>query len=358
MRNWKCSLLATVTLAAVTTIFALVGPGVAQQVTELQPPPAEEEVAVTVNGVAVPEAQVQEMLQGQLRQLQAQQQQLPEGFLEQYQSQLREQILEQLIAQQLLTQKAEEEGIEAQREDALEYLEELGSRQQPPMGLDDIRQSITASGQDFDELLAELTGQLGPQKLLEKQFEGKVEVSSADAKRYYDENQEQFTTPGQVQARHILIDDDQPNAAAQAAQLREQIVEQGEDFAAVAEEHSACPSSQRGGDLGFFGRGQMVPEFDETAFELEEGDVSDVVQTQFGHHIIKVEQRRAATVETFDQAQPRIQEMLEQQKQVEIAEAYIAQLRDEEEIVFPPGQEPQPQPQPQPEPPTGEVAPF
>ncbi len=324
----------------------------AQQVTELQPPPAEEEVAVTVNGVGVPEAQVQQMLQAQLRQLQAQQQQLPEGFLQQYQSQLRQQILEQLIAQELLTQKAAEEGIEAERDDALEYLEQLGSRQQPPMGLDDIRQSITAQGQDFDKLIDELTSQLGPQKLLEQQFEGKVEVSSADAKQFYDENQQEFTTPGQVRARHILIDSKQPDAAEQAARLRAEIVDQDADFAAVAKEHSACPSSQRGGDLGFFGRGQMVPEFDKEAFELEEGAVSEVVETQFGHHIIKVEQRRAETVEAFDQAQTRIQEMLKQQKQMEIAEAYIAKLREEAEIAFPQGQAPQPQAPP------AEVSPF
>ncbi len=336
-----------------TAAIVLSGLAIGQQGQPMPDPPPQpqtpdvdpDEVAVTVNGVDIPEMQVQEMLQPQLQQLQAQEQELPEEFLDQYKQQIRAQIVDQLVAQQLLQEKAEEEGIQADRQDALDHLEMIGSQQQPPMGLDDIREIIAASGQDFDDVVEEIKGQLGPQILLERQFEDQIEVSEDEARQYYEQNEEQFATPDQIQAKHILIDNEQPEAAQQAEQIRAQIVEQDADFEALAQEHSACPSGQQGGDLGYFSQGQMVPEFEQVAFALEPGQVSDVVETQFGYHIIKVEGRQEASVEPFEEAKPQIEQMLSQQQQAEIAEVYIGELREQAEIEYPEGKEPQPQPE-------------
>lgn len=87
-------------------------------------------------------------------------------------------------------------------------------------------------------------------------------------------------------ARHILVDSEE-----QCVQLKKDI-EGGADFAAVAKEHSSCPSSSKGGDLGEFGRGQMVPEFDEVVFSAEVGTVQGPVKTQFGYHLLEVTSRR------------------------------------------------------------------
>ncbi len=104
-------------------------------------------------------------------------------------------------------------------------------------------------------------------------------VNMSDAKNSIDANAANYT---QVRAAHILVD-----TKSQAQGLKNRI-EGGEDFAKMAKQFSKCPSGQRGGDLGYFGRGQMVPEFETAAFELPKGEISEPVQTDFGWHIIKV----------------------------------------------------------------------
>ncbi len=329
-----------------TVAICLSGLATGQPMPDPQPqsPDVEpDETAVTVNGVDIPEMQVQEMLQPQLQQLQAQEQELPEEVVDQQKQQLRGQILDHLIAEELLQQKAEEEGVQADREDALEHLKTIGSQQQPPMELDDIREMVVASGQDFDDLVDEIKDQLGPQKLLEKQFDDQIEISEDEAKQYYQQNEQQFSTPEQVQAKHILIDAEQPDAGQQAEQVRAQIVEQDADFEELAQEHSACPSGQQGGDLGYFSQGQMVPEFEQEAFALEEGQISEVVETQFGYHVIKVEEHQEGSVVPFEEAEPQIEQTLSQQQQAELADNYIDELLEQADIEYPEGKEPQPQ---------------
>ncbi len=104
-------------------------------------------------------------------------------------------------------------------------------------------------------------------------------VNMSDAKNSTDANAANYT---QVRAAHILVD-----TKSQASGLKNRI-EGGEDFAKMAKQFSKCPSGQRGGDLGYFGRGQMVPEFETAAFNLPKGEISEPVQTDFGWHIIKV----------------------------------------------------------------------
>ena len=114
------------------------------------------------------------------------------------------------------------------------------------------------------------------------------------------------------------------------------------DFAQLASENSGCPSAAQGGDLGFFGKGQMVPAFEQAAFTMEVDQVSDVVETRFGYHIIKVTGRKAASVTTFEQAKEDIIKQLELKKRGEIAQQYITSLKAEAEIVYPAGKEPPP----------------
>jgi peptidyl-prolyl cis-trans isomerase C len=139
--------------------------------------------------------------------------------------------------------------------------------------------------------LAQLDGQKPDRAALEK-------VALAE----YRANAEKFVTPEQVRVRHILIDARSCEAEKQIAQLLEQARAPGADFVALAQQHSQDPgSARRGGDLGFFERGKMAPEFDKAAFSLTRpGEVSDVVRTQFGYHIIRLEERRPAAREPFE----------------------------------------------------------
>jgi peptidyl-prolyl cis-trans isomerase D len=144
----------------------------------------------------------------------------------------------------------------------------------------------------------------------------RVSVPPNDIQRYYNDNIQQYQTPERVRASHILLNTGGKDEAAVRKQAEELLakVKGGADFAALAKEYSEDPGSKvKGGDLDFFPRGQMVPEFEASAFSLAPGQVSDLVKTQYGFHIIKVVDKQAATTQTLDQVRPRIQETLASQ---------------------------------------------
>ena len=147
-----------------------------------------------------------------------------------------------------------------------------------------------------------------------------IEVTDEDARAYYEANADLFTFD-QVDASHILVDTEE-----QARELRNQLNE-GADFAALAAAHSSCPSAAQGGDLGSFGRGQMVPAFEEAAFSMETGEISDPVQTEFGWHLILVNQRINET-DDFEEAKEYI---LSQLRQDELM-AHIEALRESADV--------------------------
>ena len=141
----------------------------------------------------------------------------------------------------------------------------------------------------------------------------KDSVSDAEAKKFYD-TQVGAKPEEEVRARHILVD-----SKEQARELFEKVA-YGTDFAELAKQHSKDPGSKdQGGDLGYFSKGQMVPQFEEAAFKLQKGEVSQPFQTQFGWHIIKVDDRRAGQVVPFDSVKERIVGAIIHQKAQQIA---------------------------------------
>ncbi len=300
---------------------------------------AADSVAVTVNGVDINESRIEERLKPQLAKVGAQ---LPSAFVEQYKNQLRGQVLEGMIVEQLLDGKVKENNIIVTEEEVVRHLEKAAAQQN--LSLSDIKEMMEARGQSFDEAKQRIKKGMAYQKLMEAQWAGKINVTEDDAKKYYSENAKQLE---QVRASHILIKphtadpNTDPNEAkatakAKAEDLLKQIKD-GADFAELARANSDCPSSKQGGDLNFFARGQMTPAFEEAAFALKPGQVSDVVETQFGYHIIKVTDRKN---DTFEKAKDDVMKLLTQPKQAEFAEEYIASLKANAKIVYPPGKEP------------------
>jgi peptidyl-prolyl cis-trans isomerase C len=152
--------------------------------------------------------------------------------------------------------------------------------------------------------------------LREYYFEAELNksVSEADAKKFYDQQVGNAKAQEEVRARHILVESEDL-----AKQLHGRITK-GEDFVALAKEHSKDPGSKDdGGDLGYFGKGQMVPVFEETAFGLKAGEVSTPVKSQFGWHIVKVEDRRARGAPPFDSIKERIIASMIHRKAQEVA---------------------------------------
>jgi peptidyl-prolyl cis-trans isomerase C len=304
-------------------------------------------IAVTVNGVDIAESDVEAQIKPQLEKMAAQ---LPPAFIEQYKKQLRQQVLEKMIVERLLDEKVKAAKIAATEEEVIDQLEKMASAQKPPLSLEDFKALVKAYGQSFDEVKQQIQRGLGYQKLMEAQWTGRINVTEDDAKKYYSENTKQFEMPEQVRASHILIKPDttdpntDPNDAKEKAKTKAgdllKQVKGGVDFAELARANSSCPSSKQGGDLNFFGRGQMAPAFEKAAFELKVGQVSDIVETRFGYHIIKITDHKDPNVIAFEQAKGDIENVLTQQKQGELAKEYIESLKAEANIVYPAGKEP------------------
>ena len=150
-----------------------------------------------------------------------------------------------------------------------------------------------------------------------------VKVNEEDVKKYYEDNLDKFKQGETVNADHILVDSEEKALEILAK------IENGEmSFGDAAKEFSSCPSGQRGGNLGDFGRGQMVPEFDKAVFELAEGEVTKTpVKTQFGYHLIKLNSKSDSTVMPYEEIAPQLSEMVLNEKRREAYEKKINQLK-------------------------------
>ncbi|QEK13650.1 peptidylprolyl isomerase [Crassaminicella thermophila] len=197
-------------------------------------------------------------------------------------------LLNEMITQQILYLDAKEKGLD--KDEA--YLKELKALEE------------------------NLLKQYAVKKLLED-----VKVDEEEVKEYYEKNHEQFVKGESVKAKHILVKEE-----ATAKDILNEL-EGGKSFEEAAKEYSQCPSKANGGDLGYFNKGQMVPEFEKTAFELEVGAISEPVKTQFGYHIIKVEDKKDSTVMPFEQVQKQIENYILRSKQDEKYKTYTDQLR-------------------------------
>lgn len=177
----------------------------------------------------------------------------------------------------------------------------------------------------FKDQLRQVREQLLIQYAMNKAVEN-VKVTDADLKKFYDENPEQFAAQPMVSASHILVDSEE-----KAREILEKIQAGEVSFEDAAREHSSCPSAQQGGSLGEFGRGQMVPEFDQACFEMAVGEVRGPVKTQFGYHLIRLDGKKESEPLQFEQIKDQIREHLLSEKRQHAYQSKVNQLK----ILFP-----------------------
>ena len=230
-------------------------------------------------------------------------------------------------------------GISITDEDVNEFLAGLGPRGQAynnPEGrkavvgqlvankllLLDARRNLLEGEPAFKAELAKLKENLLISYAADKAISS-VTVSDKDAEDYYNQNKERFMTEESVNASHILVDSEET-----ANEIIAKIKAGEVSFEDAATEHSTCPSKANGGNLGDFGRGQMVPEFDSAVFAMEVGEISDApVKTQFGYHLIKLNAKNEAEEMPFAEIAPEIKNALLQEKQRAAYESKINQLK-------------------------------
>lgn len=265
---------------------------------------------------------------------------VPPERMGQMRMQMRDQLLENMITRQILIDQVKAQNIEVSAEEFDEAVSMLTASIPEGMTLNDM---LAQTGTTEDEFKSTLTMELQIRKLLEGQGGETATASDEEIEAFYTENKEQFEQPESVNASHILIgteptdtDEQKAEKRKQLEAIREQLVAGG-DFAALASEHSSCPSKAQGGDLGSFTRGRMVPEFEEAAFTQEVGAIGDIVETQFGYHLIKVTEKTPAGVTPLEDVKERLGEYLGNQKQQDVIRTYIEGLREKAKVDYPGG---------------------
>ena len=285
-----------------------------------------EEVAALVNGEPIVAAAVQGEIKGILGRFQEQGRKPSETEM----ASLRESVLEKMIKLELLSQESKKAGVSVNSTDVDNELK--GYKK----GFADDKafaKALSESGITEAELRKQVGKNLTIQKFIDTKFKGKVQVTEQEAKDFYNSNQDKFAQPEMAHARHILITAKEAEPKADKDRKRAKLVEikkqlkGGADFGELAKQYSDCPSKERGGDLGFFPRGQMVKAFDQAAFKMMPGDISDIVETEFGYHLIKLEEKKPAKTVSFDEAKAKITAYLTQEKITANIEAFVAEAK-------------------------------
>ena len=256
-----------------------------------------------------------------------------------------EKAQEQAIGAKLLLDRAaqldlpvDEKAIDAQLENVIR---QVGGR-------DSFAKALAKQKIGEDEFRKELAKGCRVDALVQQACSGVPEPTEDEVAAYYEAHRAAFVSSPQVLAQHILVKTEGMDAADKVQALdkikaiRARIVAEGrgnpgatgEAFTKAAQEHSDCPSGQNGGSLGWFGRGMMVPEFDKAAFAMKCGEVSEVIETQFGYHIILKTDERPGGQQTLVDVADSIRDLLRHEARGRATEAFVAELREKANIEY------------------------
>ena len=349
-------------LCRAVTAFALVAlwttvtvgqpaPPTSQPVEQEKAAPAER-VVVTVNGHQIMEPDVEQRIDAVVNN-QTQGRRIPPAQLAQLRERLEPQILETLIDNRLLDEDVERAQIKVTDEELSGEMEKLlqghllrtgttraefEERMQDRQGISlDEFLKTRATDPNFRQSVLHA-------RLLEKKYPQELSVTDEAIKARYDETlQRDYSKPAKVRASHILIGTDGATAEEDKVAARkkaETVLAEARapeaDFAALAAQHSSCPSKTKGGDLGFFPRqGAMVEPFAAAAFALKTGEISDIVETRFGYHIIKVTDKKEAVVIPLERVSETIREQLKAERMDDLMQRHVAELRKTAKITYP-----------------------
>jgi len=239
----------------------------------------------------------------------------------------KQRLLDNLINQKLMEQAAEEKGIKVTDADVDKQITQLKA------GFKDdaqFQQALQSAGLDEEGLKKQVREQLLTQKLIEELSKDDNKVTDAEIKEYYDTNKAQFEQPAAKRSSHILFKpEDQATAEKVLAELQA-----GGDFAAAAKQYSQDPgSAQNGGDLGW-PTTPYVAEFEAAVAKLAPGQMSALVKTTYGWHIIKVTDQRGAKTQTLEEVKSQVEQIIQQQRKADVYQKFLDDLRKKADIVI------------------------
>ena len=230
--------------------------------------------------------------------------------------------MDQLLDEQVIVLEEQEQGLELDKEELEAVMAELKENLTTQFGSEKkINSTLRKFNLRWDDLEEISANNLKMQKLYEK-VTAEVKITDEEVEAYYRDHPDEFEVPEQIKASHILVEDKKL-----AEELRARL-EEGEDFAQLAQEHSTDPGSREsGGQLGYFSAGQMVPEFDQAAFATPVGEISPVTETNFGYHIIMVEDKQPARTLELEEVELFLAEQLLNLKRNEQFQSFFLAAR-------------------------------
>ena len=287
-------------------------------------------------GVEVKRSQLDEAVHGLKTQAEAEGKTIPPEQMQRVQSGL----LEHMIQTQILLSKATDSEKAKAKEEATEQLHQAKTNA-PSEEMFNAR--LKAMGTTPDEIVKSMAEKGTAEAVMKREL--KINVTDADVKKFYDDtnNAAKFEQPETVRASHILLMTQDPKTGQELSKADKEAKHKqmegllkraraGEDFGKLAKEYSEDPGSKDKGGEYTFPRGQMVPEFEAAAFSLKTNEISDIVTTQYGYHIIKLHEHIPAQKVAFDKVSPRIKDYLVQQELVKLAPDYIAKIRKDANV--------------------------
>lgn len=292
--------------------------------------PALPDPVAVVEGVEIKRAEVEKALNAALAQSGRNAAEIPEA----QRTAFYRNVVDGLVIEKLVQKRSEK--IEVTDKEVDENFTKLAANFPSP---EKMNEALKQSGETVDRVKVQIRSSLREQKWIESQIGSKDAVNDADAQAFYDKNPDKFKAPEQVRASHILLmvpEGAKPEVVAEKEKLAKSISERakkGEAFEKLAKEFSEDPGSkEQGGDLDFFSKGQMVPEFSDMAFKLKKDEISAPVKSQFGYHVIKTTDHKDAKTVPFPEAKEKILAYLKNEKRRTAVDAVIVELRSKADV--------------------------
>jgi len=245
--------------------------------------------------------------------------------------------VQRIVDSRLVAQEARRRGLEP---DSARVSLEMAQIEEKAGGRAGLESALARLGGSYDQLLESVSETALVENFVATQIAPQVSVTAENVEAFYNANPEMFARPDMVRARHILIrltptstTADKKLARTRARAAHQRVVD-GEDFALVAGEVSEGREASQGGDMGFFAQDEMMPALANVAFALEVGQVSDIIETQFGFHFLKLIERRAASKMSFSEAKGPVEQLLKDNQAGEKLNVLLVELKEAADIVM------------------------
>lgn len=244
-------------------------------------------------------------------------------------------VLDNIIGRELLYQESRKQGVLVKTSDT--EARWLSMKDSYPSEVE-FKNALTEMNLSEESLRTQLERSIALQQLIDGKIGLSITVVEKETKEFYNKNPAYFKKPETVHARHILIKVQPDDDASQKAAARKKIetiqrrLSAGEDFSTLARTFSEGPTGVKGGDLGFFGRGQMVKSFEDAAFALNPGEVSDLVRSSFGYHLINVIDKKPESIYPYDDVKESIYQNLRRQRVDKEVKHYVEKLKSRADV--------------------------